>query len=143
MFDAPQLKGNVFQRFFEGVVHNAIPFIKCYSFIKRFACLMEEQIPSSNFPPDQQGLGGQITPEQLEQFKARAREAAIMQTYQQQQPQVAPPAGPPAQVVYVKRPLTVAEILLLLLVSCGIVFGVQLGFSVAVNTLSRIEIKMK
>jgi hypothetical protein len=44
---------------------------------------MEEQIPSSNFPPDQQGLGGQITPEQLEQLKARAREAAIMQTYQQ------------------------------------------------------------
>jgi hypothetical protein len=45
--------------------------------------------------------------------------------------------------VYVKRPLTVAEILLLLLVSCGIVFGVQLGFNFAVNTLSRIEIKMK
>jgi len=104
---------------------------------------MEEQIPSSNFPPDQQGLGGQITPEQLEQLKARAREAAIMQTYQQQQPQVTPPAGPPAQVVYVKRPLTVAEGLLLLLVSCGIVFGVQLSFDFAVNTLSRIEIKMK
>ena len=105
---------------------------------------MEEQIPSSNFPPEQQGLGGQITPEQLEQLKARAREAAIMQTYQQQQqPQVTPPAGPPAQVVYVKRPLTVAEILLLLLVSCGIIFGVQLGFNFAVNTLSRIEIKMK
>jgi hypothetical protein len=104
---------------------------------------MEEQIPSSNFPPEQQSLGGQITPEQLEQLKARAREAAIMQTYQQQQTQVAPPVGPPAQVVYVKRPLTVAEILLLLLVSCGIVFGVQLGFNFAVNTLSRIEIKMK
>lgn len=104
---------------------------------------MEEQIPSSNFPPEQQGLGGQITPEQLEQLKARAREAAIMQTYQQQQPQVAPPTGPPTQVVYVKRPLTVAEILLILLVSCGIVFGVQLGFNFATNTLSRIEIKMK
>ena len=143
MLDAPQLKSNVFQTFFKGLSHNAIPFIKCYSFIKRFACLMEEQIPSSNFPPDQQGLGGQITPEQLEQLKARAREAAIMQTYQQQQTQVAPLAGPPAQVVYVKRPLTVAEILLLLLVSCGIVFGVQLSFNFAVNTLSRIEIKMK
>jgi hypothetical protein len=104
---------------------------------------MEEQIPSSSFPPAQQGLVGQITPEQLEQLKARAREAAIMQVYQQQQPQAAPPSGPPAQVVYVKRPLTVAEILLLLLVSCGIVFGVQLSFNFAVNTLSRIEIKMK
>jgi hypothetical protein len=142
MLDTPQFKGNVFQTFLKGLSHNAIPFIKCYSFIKRFACLMEEQIPSSNFPLEQQSLGGQITPDQLEQLKARAREAAIMQTYQQQ-PQVAPPAGPPAQVVYVKRPLTVAEILLLLLVSCGIVFGVQLGFNFAVNTLSRIEIKMK
>jgi hypothetical protein len=66
-----------------------------------------------------------------------------MQVYQQQQPQAAPPVGPPSQIVYVKRPLTVAEILLLLLVSCGIVFGVQLGFNFAVNTLPRIEIKMK
>ena len=138
-----QLKGNVFQTFLKGLSHNAIPFIKCYSFIKRFACLMEEQIPSSNFPPEQQGLGGQITPEQLEQLKARAREAAIMQTYQQQQPQAAPPAGPPVQVVYIKKPLTVAEGLLLLLVSCGIVFGVQLGFNFALDTLPRIEVKMK
>jgi hypothetical protein len=51
---------------------------------------MEEQIPASNFPPAQQG----ITPEQLEQLKARAREAAIMQTYQQQVP-VAPTMFPP------------------------------------------------
>jgi hypothetical protein len=138
-----QLKGNVFQTFLEGLSHNAIPFIKCYSFIKRFACLMEEQIPSSNFPPDQQSLVGQITPEQLEQLKARAREAAIMQVYQQQQPQAATPGKQPPQVVYVRKPLTVAEGLLLLLISCGIVFGIQLGFNFAVDTLSRIEIKMK
>jgi len=104
---------------------------------------MEEQIPSSNFPPDQQSLVGQITPEQLEQLKARAREAAIMQTYQQQQPQAATPGKQPSQVVYVRKPLTVAEGLLLLLISCGIVFGIQLGFNFAVDTLSRIEVKMK
>jgi len=105
---------------------------------------MEEQIPSSNFPPDQQSLLQQITPEQLEQFKARARETAILQTYQQKQVPQAPPLGiPPTQVVYVKRPLTVAEILLLLLVACGVVFGVQLTFGFVTNTLSRIEIKMK
>lgn len=101
---------------------------------------MEEQVPASNFPPAQQG----ITPEQLEQLKARAREAAIMQTYRQQQQQQAPlPGQPPAQIVYVKKPLTVAEIILLLSVSCGIVLGVQLAFNFAVNTLPRIEIKMK
>ena len=120
---------------------------------------MEEQIPSSNFPPDQQGLGGQITPEQLEQLKARAREAAIMQTYQQQKPvvhQIGEPLLPgtyyapnssiitsPSKVVYVKRSLTVAEIGLMLLLSCGIVFGIQLAVNFAVNTLPRIEIKMK
>jgi len=103
---------------------------------------MEEQVSPSNFPPAQQG----ITPEQLEQLKARAREAAIMQTYQQQ---VAPSAvaaspGPPQQqVVYVKRQLTVAEIILMLVLSCGIVFGIQLAVNFAVNTLPRIEIKMK
>ena len=83
---------------------------------------MEEQISPSNFPPTQPG----ITPEQLEQLKARAREAAIMQVYQQQQQQPIPLGRPPEQVVYVKRPLTVAEIILMLALSCGIVFGVQL-----------------
>jgi hypothetical protein len=47
------------------------------------------------------------------------------------------------QVVYVKRQLTVAEIGLMLLLSCGIVFGIQLVINFAVNTLPRIEIKMK
>jgi hypothetical protein len=142
MLDATQFKSNILQAFFQGLGHNAILLIKCYSFIKRFACLMEEQVPASNFPPAQQG----ITPEQLEQLKARAREAAIMQTYQQQ---VAPSAvaaspGPPQQqVVYVKRQLTVAEIILMLVLSCGIVFGIQLAVNFAVNTLPRIEIKMK
>lgn len=103
---------------------------------------MEEQISASNFPPAQQG----ITPEQLEQLKARAREAAIMQTYQQQVPvaPTMPPFGNPRQeVVYVKRQLTVAELGLMLLLSCGIVFGIQLVVNFAVNTLPRIEIKMK
>jgi hypothetical protein len=103
---------------------------------------MEEQISPSNLPPIQQG----ITPEQLEQFKARAREAAIMQTYQQQvaPSAVAAPPGPPQQqVVYIKRQLTVAEIILMLLLSCGLVFGIQSAVNFAVNTLPRIEIKMK
>jgi hypothetical protein len=120
---------------------------------------VEEQIPASNFPPDQQGLSGQITPEQLEQIKARAREAAILQTYAQQQkpavyeigeplppgnyipiPSIQPPAP---KIVYVRRSLTVAEILLILLLSCGTVLGVQMGGNFVMNNFPRIEIKMK
>ena len=120
---------------------------------------MEEQVPASNFPPDQQGLVGQITPEQLEQMKARARETAVMQVYQQQKPvvhQIGEPLPPgtyyaPIQssnplspkVVYVKRPLTVAEIILVFALSCGIVFGGQFVFDIIANTLPRIEIKVK
>ena len=100
---------------------------------------MEEQISPSNFPPTQPG----ITPEQLEQLKARAREAAVMQVYQQQQQQPIPLGRPPEQVVYVKRPLTVAEIILMLALSCGIVLGGQFIFNIAANTLPRIEIKVK
>jgi hypothetical protein len=120
---------------------------------------MEEQIPSSNFPPDQQALGGQITPEQLEQLKARAREAAILQTYSKQQKpvtyQLTEPLPPESyvpdlpinpmapKVVYVKRSLTVAEIIVMLFLSCGIVFGVQIGSGFLLNNMSRIEIKIK
>ena len=142
MLNATQLKSNIFQGLLQRLGHNAIALIKCYSFIKRFAWLMEEQISPSNLPPIQQG----ITPEQLEQLKARAREAAIMQTYQQQvapSAVAAPPGSPQQQVVYIKRQLTVAEIILMLLLSCGLVFGIQLAVNFAVNTLPRIEIKMK
>ena len=120
---------------------------------------MEEQVPASNFPPIQQG----ITPEQLEQLKSRAREAAIMQTYQQNKKpveyQMSEPLPPgsyekaarilapnnplPSKIVYVKRSLTVAEVGLMLLLSCGIVFGIQVAVDFASKTLPRIEIKMK
>jgi hypothetical protein len=101
---------------------------------------MEEQIPASQPPmqvPPQ--LENQITPEQLEAMKARARELAIQQTIaqqaavQQQQP----------RVIYVRRNLTVAEVLLVLLLSCGIVTGIQWSWSMLSNVLPRIEIKVR
>lgn len=118
---------------------------------------MDEQIPSSNLPPVQQG----ITPEQLEQLKARAREAAILQTYTQQQQKSVeyqtnepllpntyymptPPINPTTpKIIYVKRSLTVAEIILMLFLSCGIVFGMQVGGGFLLNNMPRIEIKLK
>jgi|TARA_E500000318_G_scaffold69454_1_gene64304 hypothetical protein len=101
---------------------------------------MEEQVP-----PSQQPGVPQITPEQLAQMKARARELAIQQTLAQK-----PPLGaeeltfnpPNPQVVYVRRNLTIAEIVLLLTVSCLLVTGVQFGWKLATDFLPRVEIKV-
>jgi len=105
---------------------------------------MEEQVPVSQsvppnpapeFIPEQP----QITPETLAQMKAIAKERAVrmvaaqQQSYAQQEP----------KVVYVRRNLTVAELLLIILLSCGIVTGIQYTWNFAANILPRIEIKMK
>lgn len=99
---------------------------------------MDEQIPPSQ-PPIQQPLEGQITMEQLAEMKARARDLAIQQTLAQQaaQAQQAP------KVIYVRRNLTVAELLVVLLISCGIVTGIQWSWNFVSNALPRIEIKVR
>tara|TARA_R100000657_G_scaffold4862_3_gene3196 strand:+ start:1200 stop:1487 length:288 start_codon:yes stop_codon:yes gene_type:complete len=95
---------------------------------------MEEQVP-----PSQQPGVPQITPEQLAQMKARARELAIQQTLAQNITN----KPPNPQVIYVRRNLTIAEIVLLLMVSCLLVTGVQFGWRVATDFLPRVEIKVK
>jgi len=105
---------------------------------------MEEQIPPSQPPavlPQnmQPSLEGQITPEQLAQLKARARDLAIQQTIAQQ----ASIPQPLPQVIYLRRNFTVAELLLVILLSCGIVTGIQWGWNMVSTNLPRIEIKMR
>lgn len=99
---------------------------------------MEEQIPPSQ-QPIPQAPEGQITPELLAQMKARARELAVQQAIAQQ---AAMPQQQP-QVVYVRRNLTVAEVLLVILLSCGIVTGVQWTWNIVTNILPRVEIKVR
>lgn len=100
---------------------------------------MEDQIPASRAPESQVPIPGSITPEQLEEMKARARELALQQTIaqqaavQQQQP----------RVVYVRRNLTVAELLLVFLLSSGLVLGIQGVAHLVSNYLPRIEVKVK
>ena len=95
---------------------------------------MEGQVPPSQMP-----IPGQITPDQLADLKAKAREMAIQQALQQQQQQ----QQQQPKVVYVRRNLTVAELLLVLLVACGLVAGVQGAWNLATNVLPRIEVKVK
>jgi hypothetical protein len=74
----------------------------------------------------------------LAEMKARAMELAIQQTVPQRLPMDIPP-----QVVYVRRNLTVAELLLVLLLSCGIVTGIQGLWYLGTNLLPRLEIRVR
>lgn len=104
---------------------------------------MENQIPASQIPmesapaPVPGPVPGQITMEQLEEMKARAREIAVQQAASRS----AMPYQP--QIVYVRRNLTVAELLLVFLLSSGVVLGIQGVVHLATNYLPRIEIKVK
>jgi len=94
---------------------------------------MEEQIP-----PSQQPDFPQISPEQIAEMKRIAKERAIQQTLAGKAA-----AQQPQQVVYVRRNLTVAELVLVILLACGLVTGVQFSWNIATNVLPRIEIRMK
>jgi len=109
---------------------------------------MENQIPPSNVLGATEPLEGgpvpflqNISPQQLEELKARAKEAAIRMSVEQAQasrpPQIAP------QVIYVRRNLTVAELLIIFVISCGLVTGIQIGWNFATNLIPRVEIKLK
>lgn len=123
---------------------------------------MEEQISASQIPQQLQG----ISPEQLEAMKTYAREQAVRMSFQQSPLAPQPPvsnlsyqprpdipqmqkAPEPAydfsapKVIYVRRNLTVAEILLICVLSCTIVGGIQLAWGFASKYLPQIEVRVK
>lgn len=122
---------------------------------------MEDQVPSSVPPQTEPSAPSGLTPEVLEALKARAREEAIRMTMLQKQAQlqeeadrpIAPPMVQPSQafplpqsqpqIVYLRRNLTVAELGLVILLSCGLVTGIQAGWNFVSNNLPSIEIKAK
>jgi hypothetical protein len=103
---------------------------------------MEDQVPSSfiteSKAPEAPTMPPGITAEQLGEMKRIALERAIQQHQQNQQ--VAPQQP---EVVYVRRNFTVAELLLVLIISCGLVAGVQMTWNFAANILPRVEIRLK
>lgn len=74
--------------------------------------------------------------QQEEEDRPIAR-AAVPPSQTIQVPQTQP------QIVYVRRNLTVAELGLLILLSCGLVTGVQASWNFLSNNLPSIEIKAK
>ncbi len=110
---------------------------------------MEDQVPSSTPPQMNQPLPGQITPDVLEGMKQQAREMAIAQYGAQQQRllknQPTPSMAPLGQqkIVYVRRNLTVAELIVVFIIATGLVAGIQTAWRFASETLPRIEIQVK
>ena len=92
----------------------------------------ENQVPASTPPQALPTIEDYLTPENLEQLKAQAR----MQAMQAARVQV----SPPGRVVYVRRNLTVAELIVVFVISCGLVLGIQGTWHLA-NNLPRIEVK--
>lgn len=92
----------------------------------------ENQVPASVPSRPMPLMEDYGTPENLEQLKAQARMQA-MQAARVQLP-------PPGRVVYVRRNLTVAELIVVFVISCGLVLGIQ-GTWHLVNNLPRIEVK--
>jgi hypothetical protein len=105
---------------------------------------MEDQVPSSNIPgqaPEQQFVQTSITAEQLQEMKRMALENAIRQ--QQAMQQQAPVLNREPEVIYVRRNLTIAELLLVIALACGIVTGIQAAWNFTTDLLPRIEIREK
>ena len=105
---------------------------------------MEDQVPSSNIPgqfPEQQSAQPSITAEQLQEMKRMALENAIRQ--QQAMQQQTPVLNREPEVVYVRRNLTIAELLLVIALACGIVTGIQAAWNFTTDLLPRIEIREK
>ena len=117
---------------------------------------MEDQIPSS-IPPQNQNSISELPADLLEQLKARARDEAVRQTIMQQQmaqgespaPRPSVPtfantlAAPKPNVIYVRRNLTVAELIVVFAIACGLVTGVQATWHFGSRLLSNIEIRVK
>lgn len=105
---------------------------------------MEDQVPSSTPPAPQPMLSyNEITPEVLAAMKARAKELAIQQVMSQPPSQPAPSYAPQPQVVYLRRNFTVAELILILALACGLVTGIQAAWNFGSNVLPRLEIRVK
>jgi hypothetical protein len=124
---------------------------------------MEEQIPASQVPQQPQG----ISPEQLAEMKARAREQAIRMSLQQQPFFLQVPQPPiknlpyrpdipqmqrapePAydysapKIIYQTRNLTIAEILVMFVLSCVVVGGIPALWGLASKHLPQIEVRVK
>lgn len=113
---------------------------------------MENEIPTSQPPFPQPGPQTQedsFNPyPDIESMKAQARELALKQVLASRvaavtnDPQTAPQPQAP-QIIYLRRNLTVAELIVVFAIACGLVYGVPNLIKIAADRLPQIEIKVK
>ena len=106
----------------------------------------------AEFAAAQQQVAQQAPPmPDFQEMRRLALEQAIQQVTQQPAPQAPPAVQPSAQpyvepdvkTVYVRRNLTLAEILVVFALASGVVLGVQGLWSFTTDLLPRIEIREK
>ena len=96
---------------------------------------MDSQLPPNQELPQPQPQP-QITLEQLQQMKILARQQAVEQVRSQQQ------IEPPPKIIYVRRNLTVAELIAVFAISSFVVLGIPASWNFITNYLPRIEVKV-
>lgn len=110
---------------------------------------MENQVPMSQAPTPQSEQQGQVPPAppsfDVEAMKAQARELAIQQMLASKAVAPAPSNQTPLEpkIIYLRRNLTVAELIVVFAIACGIVWGIPNLWQFAANRLPQIEVKVK
>jgi hypothetical protein len=110
---------------------------------------MENEVPMSQPPAPQAAPQYQepVPPAypDIEAMKAQARELAIQQVMASRTTPVAAPSPQqvPPKVIYVRRNLTVAELIVVFAIAWGIVAGIPFLWNSVANRLPQIEIKLK
>lgn len=113
--------------------------------------MSQAPIPQPPFQAEQENSIAQPSPFfDLEAMKAQARDLAIQQVLaarslgEQQEKNFEPVAKvQKPEVVYVRRNLTVAELIVVFAIACGIVYAVPNLINLVTNNLPKIEIKVK
>jgi hypothetical protein len=116
---------------------------------------MENEVPMSQLPMPQpeQEVPSAVPPAypDVEAMKVKARELAIQQFLASKAAAMPAPQPIPQQqspmeqprIIYLRRNLTVAELIVVFAISCGIVYGIPNIVKFAVDKLPQIEVKVK
>lgn len=110
---------------------------------------MENEIPMSQPPiPQAEPQRPEVpapSPIDIEAMKAQAREMAIQQFLASKAAgvpqQIQAPSAP--RIIYLRRNLTVAELIVVFAISCGLVWGIPTLWQFGASKLPQIEIKVK